>query len=166
MPLAPAPADFLNVAVEPFVNGPGLLALVIDASLWQSQVPLFVIVAPLLTWMLPVPAHVVVPLVVRTRENVRDFVLAPVIEIPPFAFVVPASRIAPDVQVVRPDTVIVSVPRSVPPETVSVVGVIVSPLEKFAVPPLTTRELPTLVTVANGSKVTVPPLTVVPDVAA
>jgi len=127
---------------------------------------LFVIVAPLPAWTAPVPVQVVVPAVVSTRDNVRLRLTAPLNAIPPSAFVVPASFIVPPVQVVRPDTVIVSVPRSAPPDTLSVAGVIVSPLESFAVPELTTRALPMLVTVAEELKLAVPPLTVVPDVAA
>ena len=109
---------------------------------------------------------IVVPAVLSAREVVSDRWLDPVSERPPFVFVVPASPIVPPVQLVRPDTVTVSVPRSVPPETVSVTGVIVSPLEKFAVPAPTTRALPMLVTVAVGLNVVVAPLKVVPDDAA
>jgi len=116
--------------------------------------------------MFPVPVQVAVPAVASTRESERLLRPDPVSAIPPFAFVVPASVIVPPAQVVRPDTLIESVPRSVPADISSVAGVIVSPLERFAVPALTTRALPMLVTVAAGLKVAAAPLTVVPDVAA
>jgi hypothetical protein len=107
----------------------------------------------------------VVPAAFRIREEVRSLTDVPLNEIPPFAFVVPAPDITPEVQVVRPDTVTVSVPDSVPPENDSVVVLIASPLLKFATPEETVSELPTLDTVPAELKLAVPPLTVVALVA-
>jgi len=98
---------------------------------------------------------------VATFWRMRGFrsLNGPLIAIPPFAVVVPPPVIAPPDQVRSPDTVTVSVPESAPPESVSVVGAIVSPLSNVALPELIESAGPTEPTFAVEVKVTFPPAT-------
>ena len=53
------------------------------ASFWQSQIPVLWIAAPEPTRIPPVPAQVVLPVVLRTRELETSFVAVPLMESPP-----------------------------------------------------------------------------------
>src|SRR5262245_6118166 len=155
----PTPALLLNVAVPP--NG-----LFIVALAWASQVQLLLMTAPVPTWMTPVPDQVTAPAVLRMREDETAMDDSPLIAVEPFRLTVPAPVIVPDDQVVAPETVTVSVPARVPPENVSVVALMGSPLLNVAVPLEIGRALPMFVTVPAASKFAVAPLNVLPDVAA
>src|SRR5262245_14524797 len=156
MVVVPDPADFwkyqpgplllLNVAVPP--NG-----LFIVPSLCASHVPLLLMTAPVPTWMTPVPAQVTAPAVLSTREEERGLVPAPPNAMPPFAFTVPAPVSVPAVHDMSPETVTVSEPWVVPPESARVVTLIGSPLLSVAVPPETASVVPKLETVHAGSNV-------------
>jgi hypothetical protein len=154
--VVPAPADFLKVPLLLKADVPPN-TLDINASLWQSQVPLLLIAAPVPARMLPVPVQVVVPAVFRIREERRSLKDAPLNEIPPFAFVVPAPVITPPVQVVRPELPIVPVPPSVPPEKTSAVGLTAPTLLTLTVPPEIVSEAP----LRLPAMLTVPVLTTV-----
>ena len=115
--VVPLPADFLKVAGGVGSVFARLLKVaapprlfVIAASLWQSHVPLLLITAPVPTLKPPMPAQAVVPPVFRTRDPLRVLPNKPLAAMPPSVLVVPAPVIVPPVQVVRPDTVTVSVP--------------------------------------------------------
>src|SRR6185436_3564323 len=89
--------------------------------------------------------QVVVPALWSARD--RPFCPAPSRVMLPLQFVVPDPSIVPADHDVRPLTLTVSDPVSVPFDSVRVATLIVSPLEKSAVPPETSRLVPTLVTV-------------------
>src|SRR5580704_15117184 len=87
----------------------------------------------------------------------------PPIVSPPLAFVTPVPDIVPPVQVVAPLTVSDSLPVSVPPDSVSVLGDSAGPLPlTFSVPALIVTEGPSVET--TPVRFTVPPLTVMPPV--
>ena len=138
----------------------------ITTSFWQSHIPSLLITAPVPVWIPPAPVQVVVPAVWRIREPLTLLAVAPLIFKGPFVFVVPVPVIVPPVHVEAPEIVTVSVPCKVPPDIDSVVELIASPLEKFAIPPDTTIALPAFETAPARSKFAVAPLTVVPAVAA
>ena len=111
--VVPAPVDFLKVPVPLLLKAAApLKTLSIDKSFWQSQVPLFVIDPPVPTRICP-PVQVVVPPVLRTRAS-SESSMNPLMDMPPLAFVIPAPIIVVrwplPPHVVRPDTLIVSVP--------------------------------------------------------
>jgi hypothetical protein len=107
--------------------------------------------------MPPAPVQVVVPAVFRIREESRSLTDAPLKEIPPSAFVVPAPVIVPAVQLVGPEMLIVPVPPSVPLEKTSAVGLTAPTLLTLTVPPEMVSEAP----LKLPARFTVPPLTTV-----
>src|SRR5262245_61626652 len=122
----------------------------------MSQVPVFAIVAadPVRIW--PGPVQVVVPPSVSVRE-IMSLNPVPLKERPPAVLVTPAPVIPPEVQLLAPDISTVSVPSSVPPDSVSTPAGISSPLENVIVPPDTVRGFPTPTTFAVEENVAVPP---------
>src|SRR6185369_11975644 len=82
----------------------------------------------------------------------------PFIVSPPLALTVPDPLSAPDVpapfHVIGPLTLMLSLPASVPPTTLSIVGVSNSPELKLTVPWLTVSVVPMLTTFAVGVKFT------------
>ena len=113
--------------------------------------------------MIPVPDQVVVAEVFSTLPPVRSFVDVVPSAAPPFALIVPAPVIVPPLQVVRPDTLTMSGPWSVPEVIVSVAGETVSPLPKVTEPPPTVSALPIEVSVDAALKVTAAPAIVVSE---
>src|SRR5437762_8281303 len=108
--------------------------------------------------------HHALPILFKVRSS--DLVPAPLRSTEvgdPFALVTPVPPIVPPDQVIRPLTLIVSVPVRVPLERFTVVVLMVSPLDKFSVPPLTASG-PTLFTNTAVAKFPVPPLARVPPV--
>src|SRR5262245_6455187 len=116
--VVPPPADFWNVAPPRLAKGPGDPRLVIDAFVWQSQVPWFVIAPDEPTRTLPVPVQAAVPETSRTREPVTSWIEVVAIVIPALAKSVPAPVIVPAFHVIAPFDVTLPVAVSVAPELI------------------------------------------------
>src|SRR6185436_8708013 len=106
----PVATDFRKIPGVLLLNTGEPLSTFMAASFSQVHVPVLLRDDPVPSLSCPTPDQVVGPDTLRTRDDVTSLVLAPPMDIPPLALVIPAPDIVPPVQVRRPETWRVSVP--------------------------------------------------------